>query len=237
MHAVHSLPQNSGISVVQLGRARLGAGSLALERRLVSEGYKFGLPPFVVGIAAWFVAWRAVAVLFFLLAAFVLYFFRDPEREIPDEQGAVVSPADGKVVAIVEEALGSRAGKRVSIFLAIWNVHVNRAPYAGRIMRVDYRPGSFQMAMKESASAQNEQNVVLMDTGQGELMFKQIAGLIARRVVLWKKAGESVETGERVGLVRFGSRVDLWLPPQAEIAVKIGDHVAGGSSIVARFPG
>ena len=189
----------------------------------------------MLGLASWFVAWRAVAVVFFLLAAFVMYFFRDPERGISAEPGAVVSPADGRVVAIVDEPLGSRAGKRISIFLAIWNVHVNRAPFAGRIMRVDYRPGNFQMAMKESASAQNEQNVVLMETSRGELMFKQIAGLIARRVILWKKAGETVATGERVGLVRFGSRVDLWLPPEAEIAVNVGDKVAGGSSVVARF--
>ena len=202
---------------------------------MVTDGYKFGAPPIVLGIASWFVGLRVLAIVLLLLGAFVLYFFRDPDRVIPAEAGAVVSPADGRIVAIVDEALGSRAGKRISIFLAIWNVHVNRAPFAGRIMRVDYRPGQFQMAMKETASAQNEQNIVMMETSRGEIMFKQIAGLIARRVILWKKAGDEVATGERVGLVRFGSRVDVWLPPEAEIAVKMGDIVAGGSSILARF--
>lgn len=202
---------------------------------MVTDGYKFGAPPIILGIASWLVGLRVVGIVLLLLGAFVLYFFRDPDRAIPTEAGAVVSPADGRIVAIVDEAMGSRAGKRISIFLAIWNVHVNRAPFAGRIMRVDYRPGQFQMAMKETASAQNEQNIVMMETSRGEIMFKQIAGLIARRVILWKKAGDEVATGERVGLVRFGSRVDLWLPPEAEIAVKMGDIVAGGSSILARF--
>jgi phosphatidylserine decarboxylase len=203
---------------------------------VVTDGYKFGAPPIILGIASWLVGLRLLAIVLLLLGAFVLYFFRDPDRAIPTEAGAVVSPADGRIVAIVDEAMGSRPGKRISIFLAIWNVHVNRAPFAGRIMRVDYRPGQFQMAMKETASAQNEQNIVMMETARGEMMFKQIAGLIARRVILWKKAGDEVATGERVGLVRFGSRVDLWLPPEAEITVKMGDNVAGGSSILARFP-
>jgi phosphatidylserine decarboxylase len=203
---------------------------------VVTDGYKFGAPPIILGIASWLVGLRLLAIILLLLGAFVLYFFRDPDRAIPAEAGAVVSPADGRIVAIVNEAMGSRPGKRISIFLAIWNVHVNRAPFAGRIMRVDYRPGQFQMAMKETASAQNEQNVVMMETARGEMMFKQIAGLIARRVILWKKAGDEVATGERVGLVRFGSRVDLWLPPEAEITVKMGDNVAGGSSVLARFP-
>jgi phosphatidylserine decarboxylase len=203
---------------------------------VVTDGYKFGAPPIILGIASWLVGLRLLAIVLLLLGAFVLYFFRDPDRAIPAEAGAVVSPADGRIVAIVDEAMGSRPGRRISIFLAIWNVHVNRAPFAGRIMRVDYRPGQFQMAMKETASAQNEQNIVMMETARGEMMFKQIAGLIARRVILWKKAGDEVATGERVGLVRFGSRVDLWLPPEAEITIKMGDNVAGGSSILARFP-
>jgi phosphatidylserine decarboxylase len=124
----------------------------------------------------------------------------------------------------------------VSIFLAVWNVHVNRSPAAGRITKMEYRPGKFVAAMRASASAENEQNVFTLATDAGELVFKQIAGLIARRVVSWKKAGDVVARGERIGLVRFGSRVDLWVPQQAEIVVKVGQNVKGGSSILASWP-
>src|SRR5207302_684534 len=130
-----------------------------------------------------------------------------------------------------------RPGQRLSVFLAIWNVHVNRAPASGTITNLDYRPGKFLAAMRERASLENEQNVFTLSTDAGEMVFKQIAGLIARRVVSWKKAGEKVARGERIGLVRFGSRVDVWVPSEAEILVKLGDNVKGGSSVVARWPG
>jgi phosphatidylserine decarboxylase len=125
----------------------------------------------------------------------------------------------------------------VSIFLAVWNVHVNRAPAAGTITKLEYRPGKFLAAMRERASLENEQNVFTLSTDAGEMVFKQIAGLIARRVVSWKKAGEKVARGERIGLVRFGSRVDVWVPKEAEILVKVRDNVKGGSSVLARWPG
>jgi phosphatidylserine decarboxylase len=112
---------------------------------------------------------------------------------------------------------------------------VNRTPLTGKISRIEYRPGKFQMAMKKTASAKNEQNVIYLDTAHGQIVFKQIAGMIARRVVLWKKEGEQVQRGERIGIVRFGSRMDVWLPLEAAISVKPGDHVAGGSSILARW--
>ena len=128
-----------------------------------------------------------------------------------------------------------RPGKRVSIFLAIWNVHVNRAPAAGTITKLEYKPGKFLAAWAEKASLENEQNVFTLASEHGEIVFKQIAGWVARRVVSWKKQGDVVKRGERIGLVRFGSRVDLWLPENAEITVKVGESVKGGSTAVARM--
>jgi phosphatidylserine decarboxylase len=203
---------------------------------MVKEGYYFGLPPLVLGVAAFLVHWVVIGVILVALALFVFYFFRDPERVIPTEPGAVVSPADGRIVVITDEPNNGKPGKRVSIFLAIWNVHVNRSPEAGTITDMEYRPGKFLAAMVARASAENEQNVISLSTATGEMMFKQIAGLIARRVVCWKKRGDVVARGERIGLVRFGSRVDLWVPRDAEILVKLGDNVKGGSSILASWP-
>jgi phosphatidylserine decarboxylase len=140
------------------------------------------------------------------------------------------------VVVVQDEDYAGKPGKRVSIFLAVWNVHVNRSPAAGRITKLEYRPGKFVAAMRATASTENEQNVFTLSTDAGELVFKQIAGLIARRVVSWKKEGDIVARGERIGLVRFGSRVDLWVPQPAEILVKVGQNVKGGSSILASRP-
>src|SRR6202790_4875832 len=203
---------------------------------MVKEGYYFGVPPLVLGGVSFLLHWYVAAVVLVLLAAFVFSFFRDPERAIPTEPGAVVSPGDGRVVVVTDEVNEGRAGKRVSIFLAVWNVHVNRSPAAGTITKMEYRPGRFLAAMMERASAENEQNVFTLSTAAGEIVFKQIAGLIARRVVSWKKVGDKVARGERIGLVRFGSRADLWLPRDSELLVKVGDHVKGGSSVVAYWP-
>jgi len=203
---------------------------------MVKEGYYFGLPPLALGAAALFLRWTVAGVILLCLTAFIFYFFRDPERVIPADAGAIVSPADGRVVVVTDEENAGRPGKRISIFLAIWNVHVNRSPAAGIITKMNYFPGKFSAAMRECASTDNEQNVITLATDAGEVIFKQIAGLIARRVVCWKKPGDRVARGERIGLVRFGSRADLWLPRDSELLIKIGDHVAGGSSIVAYWP-
>jgi len=203
---------------------------------MVKEGYYFGLPPLLLGGVSFLLHWYAAAVVLVLLAAFVFSFFRDPERVIPTEPGAVVSPGDGRVVVVTDEENAGRPGKRVSIFLAVWNVHVNRSPASGTITKMEYRPGKFLAAMRERASVENEQNVFTLSTDAGEMVFKQIAGLIARRVVSWKKQGEKVARGERIGLVRFGSRVDVWIPKEAEILVKLGENVKGGSSVLARWP-
>ena len=205
---------------------------------MVKEGYWFGAPPLVTGLVLLVlrmpVAPLIGGVLIFL-ALFVFYFFRNPDRKIPMEPGLVVSPADGRVVVVKDEENAGRPGKRVSIFLAIWNVHVNRAPATGTITRLEYKPGKFMAAWAESASLDNEQNVFTLASEHGEIVFKQIAGWVARRVVAWKKTGDTVGRGELVGLVRFGSRVDLWLQEGAEIAVKVGDNVKGGSSVIARM--
>ena len=188
---------------------------------MVKEGYYFGVPPLLLGGGAILAHWTITGVALVCLALFVFSFFRDPERVIPAEAGSVVSPADGRVVVVTDEENAGRPGKRISIFLAIWNVHVNRSPAAGTITKVDYRPGKFLAAMRERASFENEQNVFSLTTDAGEMVFKQIAGLIARRVVSWKKPGDTVMRGERIGLVRFGSRVDVWVPREAEILVKL----------------
>src|SRR5207245_10249548 len=204
---------------------------------MVKEGYTFGIPLLLLGGVAYLLHWYVAATVLVLLALFVFSFFRDPERVIPPEPGAVVSPGDGRVVVVTDEENAGRPGKRVSIVLAVWNVHVNRSPAAGTITKVEYRRGKFLAAMRERASVENEQNIFTLSTEAGEIVFKQIAGLLARRVVSWKKAGEKVARGERIGLVRFGSRVDVWVPSEAEILVKVGDNVKGGSSVVARWPG
>jgi phosphatidylserine decarboxylase len=207
---------------------------------VVTEGYKFAAAPIVLGIAALFLGWHILALqiaafVLLALATFILYFFRDPERIIPSDGLTIVSPADGRVLEVIDEQFGGRAGKRITIFLAVWNVHVNRTPMTGKLSRIEYRPGKFQMAMRKSASAENEQNVIYLETAHGQIVFKQIAGMIARRVVLWKREGDQLQRGERIGIVRFGSRMDVWLPLEAAISVKPGDHVAGGSSILGRW--
>ncbi|MGB7728531.1 MAG: phosphatidylserine decarboxylase [Candidatus Acidiferrum sp.] len=206
---------------------------------MVREGYWFGLPPLLIGLLflaighGWIFAAGALLV---FLGLFVFSFFRNPDRTVPGEPGLIVAPADGRVVVIKDESYSGRPGKRISIFLAIWNVHVNRAPAEGKITHLEYKPGKFIAAWDENASLQNEQNVFTQATEHGEIVYKQIAGWVARRVVAWKKAGDEVARGERIGLVRFGSRMDLWLPAEAEFLVKVGENVKGGSSVVARMP-
>jgi len=202
---------------------------------MVKEGYYFGLPLLLLAGGAYLLEWPALAVVLVLLALFVFSFFRDPERAIPQESGAIVSPADGRIVVVTDEEYAGRPGKRISIFLAVWNVHVNRSPAAGVLTNLEYRPGKFLAAMRAEASLQNEQNIFSLSTDTGDMAFKQIAGLIARRVVSWKKAGDRVARGERIGLVRFGSRADVWLPREAEIRVQVGDRVKGGSSVLATW--
>jgi len=202
---------------------------------MVKDGIYYGIALSAAGALLWYLIQPAFAAPLFLLALFCLYFFRDPDRAIPDGPVAV-SPADGKVVAIVGDGTGAES-TRISIFLNIFDVHVNRAPIAGKIASVEYTKGQFLVASREVASSQNERNTVtIVGTGGGDstsVRFAQIAGLIARRIVFHKKLGDTVAKGERVGLIKFGSRVDIFLGPEWEIKVRSGERVSGGSSILA----
>jgi phosphatidylserine decarboxylase len=174
------------------------------------------------------------ALPFFILAAFCLYFFRDPDRTVPPGPVAV-SPADGKVVVVKPE----NGGQRISIFLNVFDVHVNRTPIPGKVTDIRYQEGQFLVASKEEASHSNEQNTIAVEGTVGgkatRVVFKQIAGLIARRIVCYKKMGDTLAAGERVGLIKFGSRVDVQLGPEWEIAVRVGERVSAGSSVIARI--
>ncbi len=197
---------------------------------MVAYGIYYALGCIAGGaVVTYFASWP-FAIPFYILAAFCLYFFRDPNREIP--QGPVaVAPADGKVVAVVPDAAGAN---RISIFLNIFDVHVNRTPIAGRVACVTYKKGEFLVASKEAASHSNEQNIITVDGDGARVVFTQIAGLIARRIVCYKRPGDILDKGERIGLIKFGSRVDVFLGPEWEVAVRPGERVSAGSSIIAR---
>jgi len=199
--------------------------------RMVADGIYYAVALAAGGGIVSFLTRPIYGLPMFLLAAFCLYFFRDPDREVPAGPVAV-SPADGKIVSIHQE---SPELTRISIFLSIFDVHVNRAPVSGAITDVSYRPGRFLVASREEASLENEQNAVTIEGETGRVVFKQIAGLIARRIVFSKKQGEAVRAGERVGLIKFGSRVDVFLGPAWEIQVAQGSRVKAGSSILARL--
>jgi phosphatidylserine decarboxylase len=201
---------------------------------IVSDGYRFIIPLVIITVALALSPLIWLAGVSGLLLLFVLNFFRDPERTIPTDERVIVSPGDGKVVEIVEEkdALLDEPYRRISIFLNVFNVHVQRTPVGGRIERVQYNKGNFLNAASHKASLDNEQSSMIIHTGKEKVLVKQIAGLIARRIVCWAKEGDNYSLGQRYGLIRFGSRVDLFLPLDAEVKVSLGDHVAGGSSII-----
>jgi phosphatidylserine decarboxylase len=199
---------------------------------MVKEGYRYGLPLLVISgcLLAFHYYW--LGGLFLAGAAFVLSFFRDPEREIPAGPHAIVSPADGRVVQIVGEELDGCLMERMSIFMAPWNVHVNRSPASGIIRKVAYHPGAFRVASRLEASVENEQNIFTIEAEEGNIHVRQIAGALARRIVFWKRPGDRIERGERVGLIKFGSRVDIIVNAGTEWRVKVGDHVRAGSTII-----
>jgi phosphatidylserine decarboxylase len=206
--------------------------------KIAPEGLPFIVIAVLIAALGAYFSGRAFAVLL-VLALFVTAFFRDPHREIPQGKGLVVSPADGKVVLIVATPAGHPAGgglTQISIFLSVFDVHINRAPIAGRITDVVYNKGEFLPAFDDKASLRNEQNRVFIEGPEGRVGFTQIAGLIARRIVFRKKVGDEVARGEQVGLIRFGSRTDVFLPKGTTIDVKVGDRVSGGSSVIAHLP-
>jgi phosphatidylserine decarboxylase len=205
---------------------------------MVRDGYIYGVSLLAVAAVLWWLtggwAWGIAPL---ILAAFFLWFFRDPARQIPSGEGLIVSPGDGKVTETISIETLEGPRKRVSIFLSVFNVHVNRAPIAGVLTSVQYQKGEYLNAMNPDSADRNEQNAATM-RGQGpdegiEVTFKQIAGLLARRIVFHPQEGQVLQRGERVGLIKFGSRVDVLMPADAVLRVKVGDRVKGGSTVLA----
>ncbi len=199
---------------------------------MVRDVYRFAIPLLLLSVVSFYLGFPYPALLFFILAAFTCYFFRNPNRDIPEGVNLIVSPADGKVVKISQMDGGEQI---ISIFLNIFNVHVNRSPISGELERIEYKRGKFKVAFDEEASSVNEQNILTISGSGSRIVVKQIAGLIARRVICWKKPGQHLERGELIGLIRFGSRVDVVLPAQAKILVGVGDRVYGGSSVLGEY--
>jgi len=203
---------------------------------MVRDGYLYAAPLIAAAILLGWLTSRAWAVIPCLLAFFFLWFFRDPERVIPQDAGAVVSPGDGKVTDVSSLTVGNRQQTRISIFLSVFNVHVNRSPITGIIRDVRYQRGKYLNAMNKTSAELNEQNIVTVEGDGHTIVFKQIAGLLARRIVFYPKVGDRLERGQRVGLIKFGSRVDVVLDSSARANVKVGDRVKGGTSVLAFLP-
>src|ERR1700751_855073 len=200
---------------------------------MVRDGYLYALPLIAVAaLLAWLTspAWAIIPV---LLAVFFLWFFRDPERAIPDESAAVVSPGDGKVTEVVPVTVGGKKLLRISIFLSVFDVHVNRSPISGVVRDLRYQRGKFLNAMNVTSAQQNEQNIVTVEGDGQTVIFKQIAGLLARRIVFHPKLGDRLQRGQRVGLIKFGSRVDVLFDASARVSVKVGERVKGGATVLA----
>jgi phosphatidylserine decarboxylase len=200
---------------------------------MVRDGYFYALAFIVAGVLVGWLAQPAWAVVPLLLALFFLWFFRDPERAIPAAAGAVVSPADGKITEVSSVTIDGARKIRISIFLSVFDVHVNRSPIAGFVREIRYQRGKFLNAMNQLSAERNEQNIVTVEGDGQSVVFKQIAGLLARRIVFDPKVGDRLERGQRVGLIKFGSRVDVVLDASAALQVKVGERVRGGASVLA----
>ena len=198
---------------------------------MVKEGYPFVIVPILIALVfAYFYLWIGV-VIFVLLALFMAYFFRDPQRTISDETDIIVSPADGRVTRVEE----NEDGKFVSIFLSPVDVHINRSPIAGRITKVSYISGKKMPATSNQASIINERNVLTIEGEKITVVCTQIAGILARRIVCWKSEGDQLALGERFGLIKFSSRTDLQMPPNVDVVVKVDDRVKGGETIIGKI--
>ena len=202
---------------------------------MVRDGYFYAVPLIAAAILIGWLTNPAWAIFPLALAAFFLWFFRDPERDIPQEAGAVVSPGDGKVTDVSPVTAGINKLTRISIFLSVFNVHVNRSPITGTIREIRYQRGKYLNAMNRASAEENEQNIVTVEGDGQTVVFKQIAGLLARRIVFHPKVGDRLERGQRVGLIKFGSRVDVLLDRTAPLQVKLGDRVKGGASVLAHL--
>lgn len=205
---------------------------------MVRDGYFYGAGLLIAaGLLIWLTSWPW-ALVPVLLAAFFLWFFRDPERTIPTGSGLIVSPGDGLITETIQLETAEGPRQRISIFLSVFDVHVNRSPIAGTITHVRYQKGLYLNAMNPASADRNEQNVVTVRGAEGfEVTFKQIAGLLARRIVFVPSEGAEIGRGERVGLIKFGSRVDVLVPAEAQVLVKKGVRVKGGATILATMAG
>ncbi|MBA2340309.1 MAG: phosphatidylserine decarboxylase family protein [Pyrinomonadaceae bacterium] len=202
---------------------------------MVRDGIPFVLVPIVVAAILLVAGYWPLALTLFLIAAFMAFFFRDPRRQIPTDTALVVSPADGRVTRVERlDSSNPESPTIVSIFLSVFDVHVNRAPIAGEVTDVSYTKGRFVIATRADASIVNEQNALTIRNERITVVCKQIAGVLARRIVCWKKAGDRLTLGERFGLIKFSSRTDLVLPPEVDVAVTVGERVRGGISIIGR---
>jgi len=202
---------------------------------VAKEGWPFIIAIAIFTLVLFVFGWTSIGMVSLILTLFVLSFFRDPGRIVPEGQNVVVSPADGKVVVIkdiYEPDYLQEEVTQISIFLSVFNVHVNRAPIGGVIETVKYNPGRFHIASVDKASLANEQIGMIIRDGNRRLLVKQIAGFIARRVVCYAKPGDVIKKGDRYGLIRFGSRADIFLPKDAEIKVQLGDRVKGARDII-----
>jgi phosphatidylserine decarboxylase len=201
------------------------------------EGLPYIFFAFLVCIVFALLGWGWLSILALLAAFGILHFFRDPERVVPQERGMAVSPADGKVVAVdsVRDPVSGIERQRVCVFMNVFNVHVNRMPVAGTVQGLDYYPGKFLNASLDKASKDNERNVVsIVDEEQRQWTVVQIAGLVARRIICWAENGDKLKRGQRFGLIKFGSRVDLYLPEDYEVKIKVGAKAIAGQTVVAR---
>jgi phosphatidylserine decarboxylase len=207
---------------------------------IAGEGFPFIMPLCVATPMAFLAGFKVIGFVLMILTFFVVWFFRNPSRNTPGKDGLVISPADGRVIRIEEttisDELSGRIFQKISIFMNVFNVHVNRIPCSGKVRFIHYREGKFLSANLDKASALNERNTILLETTDGrEIMLVQIAGLIARRIVCWLKEGMQVSTGERFGLIRFGSRVEVFLPLGSTILVKVGDKVRAGETPIGEL--
>jgi phosphatidylserine decarboxylase len=202
---------------------------------MVRDGYLYAAPLIAAAVLIGWLTNPAWAIFPLVLAAFFLWFFRDPERTIPQDTGAVVSPGDGKVTDVSPVMSGSEKLTRISIFLSVFNVHVNRSPISGTIREIRYQRGKYLNAMNRASAEENEQNIVTVEGDGQTVVFKQIAGLLARRIVFHPKVGDRLERGQRVGLIKFGSRVDVLFDASAALQVRVGDRVKGGASVLAHL--
>ena len=215
---------------------------MILNRRsiIIPEGLPFIAACGIITLLLAILTFTISAIILLIVTLFVAYFFRNPERLTPDREEAVISPADGKIIKVERVSCADLLqGEflKISIFMNIFNVHVNRIPYSGVVKRIRYSPGRFISAHLDKASDLNEHNAILITTAGGQdILTVQIAGLIARRIVCWLKEGMSVKKGERFGLIRFGSRLDVYLPLSTVIAVKIGDIVKAGETVIGELP-